>query len=610
MPKSLIQVNDLLSARNIRPQVMEAVRQLKPVLGKMDAALGYAYDICNIWQSRFELALRSEIPDWVGLAGFRCITDFTIPSRVLNNIEELKKIFPSFPDQLETEECPKDIGNPEECWRGFLQYFEEKRDLHSGKFQFEGDAEKHFLDKINQCDAVLGGQAGNILWLWRCIGVDCVAYVPFFAKALADLCDKTPELGEVQLVRIENETVEIRSLKEMKAAAGIRSDALSDRVGAPSGGSIIMFKDGRRLIYQFVGFRDLEMRAGDSMPWQAVQFYYQNKPLMKEPLEIESGDEITWPGAPFFCECYIDKLKVLHIRLAGDDEMRRIGNSADFAILGGIDAIFFDKWLCRYPTLQAKLLDIGYRQLKALATNGVRLGIEISGFPHRDYAVFLKNLCRDEVIVALGINGIDELPDVVGEKILENNPFYELWFEPDNVDNELQAEVNESKAQGDHFEYITYLRAKHLAEVMGVRTLYVHTMTLDLILRKNADPGALLRAQLGDMMGKGLVIAALLRRVHGEDWKEEIRDKITPAVKPEAMLRLGQFAAHFEKFEKKPRADDRMLKSGIWLAPTPNEYSLAVAPVMWPHEESVARDLNTTGSGDMTFGAFFFLGGV
>jgi hypothetical protein len=31
---------------------------------------------------------------------------------------------------------------------------------------------------------------------------------------------------------------------------------------------------------------------------------------------------------------------------------------------------------------------------------------------------------------------------------------------------------------------------------------------------------------------------------------------------------------------------------------------------MWPHEEHLAKDFNATGSGDMTFGAFFFLGGV
>jgi hypothetical protein len=610
MPEPLIKVDSLLSAGNIRPQILEALKQLKDVLRHKSDASGRAYLICSTWQRRFELALRSEIPEWVGLAGFRCITDFTIPTYALNNKEELKKFFPPKPNKIKKEDCRQDIGTFEECWRAFEQYFEARRDLHSGKFQLQKEAEKHFLSKLDLCEQLLGGQAGNILWLWRCIGADSIGFVPYFAKGLSNLRDKMPELGDLKVLRFENNKIEIRPLEQLNSRVGVFDKSGSDRIGAPSGGSIIMFKDGRRLIYQFKGFRDLEMRTTDSMPWDRVQFFFKDNELLEKPIHSENPSDITWPIVHLFCECYIDSSKTLCIRFFDDEEVKKIAENVDFAVLGGIDAIFFDSWIKKDPTLQAKLLEIIERQMRVLSANGVRIGVEISGFPHRDYAIFLRRLCREGVIVAAGINGVDELPDVVGERILIENNLYDFWLDPKDLKNSLQSEAKDPKLRGEHFEYITYLRAKRLAEVMGVRTLYVHTMTLDIILRKEADPGSLLRAQLGDMMGKGLVIAALLRRAHRGKWVDELNQKITPAVKPEAMSILGKFASDFAHYEENPGAEDRLLHSGFSLAPTPNDYSLAIVPVMWPHHEEVTKDLNATGSGDMTFGAFFFLGGV
>ncbi|MEE4356328.1 MAG: hypothetical protein V2I97_07645 [Desulfococcaceae bacterium] len=101
-----------------------------------------------------------------------------------------------------------------------------------------------------------------------------------------------------------------------------------------------------------------------------------------------------------------------------------------------------------------------------------------------------------------------------------------------------------------------------------MRTLYVHSNTLDFILRKDADPGALFRAQQGDIMGKGLVIAALMRRAYGKNWtNEKDMDKMTPAVTPEAMKRMGKFAVDFEEYEKISGSRDRILHKGYWIAP-------------------------------------------
>jgi hypothetical protein len=239
-------------------------------------------------------------------------------------------------------------------------------------------------------------------------------------------------------------------------------------------------------------------------------------------------------------------------------------------------------------------------------------------------------MCRDDVIVALGINGVDELPDMVGEKIIEGGSLHDIWLDPEmavgpgskdkenrealadelrKTANETKADLAQNKEFGQHFEYATYLRAKKLAEATGVRTLYAHTMTLDVILRRDADPGSLLRAQLGDMVGKGLVIAALLKRAGKFD---HLGERIPAAVKPEAMVALARFARDFEHYENVSDVQERLLTSGYWLDPSPEQYSVAVVPVMWPDPsvEPLMKDVNPTGSGDMTFGAFFLIGGV
>jgi len=74
------------------------------------------------------------------------------------------------------------------------------------------------------------------------------------------------------------------------------------------------------------------------------------------------------------------------------------------------------------------------------------------------------------------------------------------------------------------------------------------------------------------------------------------------------MARLGHFALQFEMLEGIRNIATPLMSGGYWLSPAQDEYSVAVVPVMWP--SSPPADLDPTGSGDMTFGAFFLLGGV
>lgn len=608
-------ITRILRLSQIRRQVLTAARQLSQ---RAEINQGYAYRICNDWQNQFEWSLRSTLPDWRVMAAFRCIADFNAP------LDKINEIFPPKPGTLLSEDFPKLISTYEACWRAYQQYLpddqQKEKDLYSGKPTLAEAAERHFLDKLGECEPVLGGQAGNIVWLARCIGMEAYAYVSYLFKDFTRLPGKYPQLEQLNMLQFDSGGHHYSHLADLAGKDGVRTNHPPGRIEAPGGGSIVVAKSGRRLIYQFHGMRDLHQNARDPMAWDCVEFWLGSRLLSTEPIcrkADKDKNDVTWPTLPFFCECTIDDDKrKLIVRLARAKEIKEaFRGQIDFAVIGGIDALFYDDWLGRDKALQARLQAVVEAQLQALADVGVRIGVEISGVPSPEYARLLQRLCQKGIVVALGINGLDELPPALNDHKLANEA--DLWFEPLDLPEPLQTEAKAIKEPGPHFEYLTYLRARTLAEFMGVRTLYAHTTTLDVILRRDADPGALLRAQLGDMMGKGLGLAALLQRAYGSEWlTTPDLDKLPMAINPEAMACLGQFASDFARYEGQAKAKDQLLHSGYWLSSSTNLYSLAVVPVMWPpvaENQSVPelpQKLNATGGGDMAFGAFFFLGGV
>jgi hypothetical protein len=591
------EIFSLLSAPGIRGQLRQAVELLAEVMPSRDHALGRAYKVCDVWQRRFELALRSEIPDWAGLAAFRCTLDYSLSESVLADLKQ------HAPAPLPTADCARELTTLADCWLAYHQYLVERRDLYSGKFIVSGQAAEWLQAHLDRCPSVIGGQAGNILWLWRCIGAEAKAYTAYFSRTLANATAKQPALVNGQLLWLKDGTGGFTRFADAPGWAGVSGSQAGD---APTAISLTVAENDRRLNFLLPGFRALLTET--RLPEQ-VQFFQRGEPLHSQPL-IRPAGVSTWPAIPFFGECRLDTGQELSITLADEAQLAAaITSEVDFAVIGGIDAIFYDPWLQTVPALQARLLHVLKKQLKTLAACGVRIGIELSGIPRREYAHFIRDLCSEGVSVALGINGVDELPGITGQASLDLQLF-DWWFDP----NLIPAEMQDGAA--DHFEYLTYLRARTLAEATGVRTLYVHTLTLDFILRRDADPGALLRAQLGDMMGKGLVIAALLQRNYGDRWLATLKD-MPAALNPTAMARLGQFVADFERYESVPGSSgQRLLTSGCWLTPSPRGYSVAVVPVVWPHvsEErtgaGLPTNMNPTGAGDMAFGAFFLLGGV
>ncbi len=596
----------MLNAPGVRPQLLQAVEALAGVLSS-PTALARAYRLCSHWQRRFELALRSEVPDWSGLAAFRYMLDFSLPPTVIDTLRS-----PSPP--ASAPNCLRELTSLEECRLAYHQYLIEKRDLHAGKFLVSGTAADWLLAQLKQCRALPGGQAGNILWLWQTIGAQARAFAPYCSRHLATQVLGRPPLAGGQLLWLQDGVADFRRLAQAPDLAGFAAHD-GRRHDAPTATSLTVVEGGRRLIFQLPGFRLLG--PDRALVWEKAQFTFQGQPLTAQPLKRPAESD-TWPSIPLFGECRLQPDGVLEIALADAAQMAAtVAGRADFAIIGGMDAIFYDPWLQSDPQLQARLLTMLEKQLRALAGVGVRIGLELSGLPRREYAHFIQRLCRDDVIVALGINGVDELPQVTGQESL-GLQLYDWWLDPQQLPAAIQPAAQPGARPGQHFEYLTYKRAGQLAQATGVRTLYVHTLTLDFILRRDADPGALLRAQLGDMMGKGLVIAALLQRNYGNDWLSALK-KMTPAVNPTAMAKLGRFAQDYDTFEPSEpgaQAGHRLLSSGYRLASKPGAYSLAVVPVVWPHVsdeaagDALPADMNPTGAGDMTFGAFFLLGGV
>jgi hypothetical protein len=329
------------------------------------------------------------------------------------------------------------------------------------------------------------------------------------------------------------------------------------------------------------------------------------------------ADDLTWPQLGLFCDCCLvaeEGQRTLRVGLLRPDEIiAAFEGQATYALLGGMDAVFKDEWLTKCPELQVRLERTLEGQLRALKEAGVRIGVEMSNVPSGAYFRFLQRLCQDGVVVALGVNGEQELIALMQRASLTEPALHSLWLDPAELDPELAGEAR-SDDVGRHFEYLTYLRARRLVEILKVPTLYVHTTRVDLLLCRDNSPGALAAARDGDMMGKALTLAALLQRAYPAAQRKDLKQPA--AILPKALARLGLFAQDFARFQSQPSASRMLMYEGYWRDFAPDGFSLAAVPVMWPSEAGLRemgglpKDLNTTGAGDMSFAAFLLLGGV
>jgi len=604
-------IESLLSMPSAYDQIEQAIRLLREVIQttQPDAAAGVAIAVVESWQSRFEDLLHSEIPDWACLAAFRSITDFNIDPSRHDPFKDVAITQPSGAD------VPETLKTWEELKNAYSEYFA-CRDLYSGKFTVAGEPANDLVRQMYQFRLTVGGQAGNILWLLSSINGNGRGYVPYLSGRLQAI----PEIGETKFLSLDSAGARWAPLRSLQP--GIVSTLSEERPPAPSGASFVIAQLGRRMILQLPGFRVVQPGAPAVLPFEAAQYRLNGQPLAPP---IPKDNVEVWPQVPFFARIWIEGT-VLVIDILDDDRLRDAfqsqpgGLAAQQAIVGGLNALFNQKdpWLNRAEPLRSRLAQLAEQQMRCLRSCGIRIGAELSGRPDRDYSEMLKRLCGEGAIVGLGINGEDELPEITnftaggqagGTSRSVPPVSYDFYLDLAEVPTELRAAERDKTSAA--FPYITYLRARKLARALGVRTLYVHTNSIDMALRRSADPGSLVQAQRAAFLGKGLVIAALMKRSYPEDWMRQLPD-MPLAVNPEAMVKLWNFALHFDKHQARG-SFETLVTTGLWINPDDGDYSLALVPVLWPSladRNKMPPGLNTTGAGDMTFGAFFYLGGI
>jgi hypothetical protein len=593
-------VESLATAGGVYDQVERAKRKLAEKIQDTtyrDSAEGLAHYIVETWQDRLLELLHSEIPEWRCLAAFRSIIDFNINPSTVPFLKDAP-IGPVTDDPI-----PDTIETQEELLRAYREYFG-GRDLHAGKFHLRGQIEKDLFQFLGGFEPKLGGQAGNILWLLQFINGRACGYVPYLAEQLKGV----PEIRDVPFLEIDSKAATWKRLDA--TTSGVASDTPPGREPAPYGASLVIAQLRRRMILQLKGFRVFG-EAGDQLPFRAVEYQLDGKALAPPIPVLEGGN--AWPQVPFFAAVFL-QANTLVIDILGPERLRRAlqdengSTKPQMAVMGGLNAVFYDEWAKRNPALQARLAQIVELQMHVMRDLGIRIGAELSGRPDRDFFEMLKRLCRDGTIVALGINGEDELTEITS--FGKAPPVsYDLHLDP----TEIQIEIRAGAHQKTHcaFPFITYLRACRLAGVLGVRTLYVHTTSIDILVRRDADPGSLATAQHAAFLGKGLVLAALMKKSYGDDWMDHM-PSIPLAVNPESMQQLWCFAQLFDKHVA-AGSDDSLLTTGLWYNPEPGGYSVAVLPVIWPSVDDQDRmppEFNATGAGDMTLGTVFYLGGL
>jgi hypothetical protein len=148
-----------------------------------------------------------------------------------------------------------------------------------------------------------------------------------------------------------------------------------------------------------------------------------------------------------------------------------------------------------------------------------------------------------------------------------------------------------------------YDRAAHLARQLDLDELYVHGNEMDLIVRRRTTRGALRQELAAILFAKGVVLLTLLKR-SVPDWKTHIyQNKVPPVLKAEGVVFLLELAKGLalRKFPKQQELERQtfrdIIESGYYYERDPEEYSVVVAPVMWPELDI---PFGTAGAGDIT----------
>jgi|GEM_PF-4148142 len=559
----------------------------------------------DTWQKRFEeeAIIKPIPPDRVGLSAHRVISDLTISSQ---DYEYLFSPVASSDPSHESDRTLEDAKLIIKKLRRARKKFAISKQTVKTDTLLEISLTENLKKHKNQCVEMMGGQAGNITWFLHALGTDPLVYTPYISEEVMKVVADLEKMKDwLRVVSLQNDSFEVHSID--KTPKGIKSNFPDgfQLARAPSNKSVIVLKNLIRLIFAFDGFRDFSVSEESQMPFHVLQLQNGSMPLGTLPYE-DQKHKLNWPQLGLFCECRIDNDTLIISLPDASSIIRNFTGNADFAVIGGMDAIFIDKWFFDQPTIQDYLTCAVQDQMLALKDAGLQIGVEISKPPDPNYFEFLCDLGRQNIINALGINGEDELSKWHDNEELSRK--YPL-FNSELLPTKWRKLAGEIEPDWKHFEYITYLRALGLVNYLGVKRLYVHTNAVDFILIRDATPTELETALDGCMQGKSSVMGALARRSWKEDYMNYI-DYFPPVILPAAMEKLVLLIDDLFHHAHMSQEDaSKMLETGLWQHIPGSRYSLAVAPVLWPaHPSNMPKALNTTGAGDMSFGAFMLFG--
>lgn len=556
-----------------------------------------AVTLCEIWATRFDLEAHQPFqPERAGLTAFRVITDY------ITDVDHYQQVIPALngaaPIQAD-DNLLETAAHAHEVIGRFLDGSEQSKKIPKQKVKVGSTLESDLLSHVDQCGQVVGGQAGNIAWFYHVTGTDPLVYSPYISEDVMAVAARWPGVDHLRFFWLANGAGCQGSFDDVPRGVIQQHNSACAGGRAPAGSSVIITNRGNRLILAFMGLRDLNIHCDAEMPFHHVQIHKGAAILAQEA--YTAAHKLTWPQVGLFFECRIEDDQLL-ISLPDEAEMARsLQGKAEFAIIGGLDAIFYDDWM-KSEAQRSALVDAAVHQLTALKQAGIEIGIEISKVPKKPFLDFLRSLCRQGIISTVGINGEDELVELAREEN-KKAPGDCLYTHTD-IPTALQG-CDVDDIENNHFEFFNYLRAVDLAQCLEVSRLYVHTTNVDLIIDRDGNEEALVKAQAACLKGKGWVMGALGYRCWGEEMYSRI-EHFPPAVKPDALVRLARLVQDLEQHQGMPAADARrMRETGLWRAGQGRPYAVAAVPVLWPSDPgTLPIDLNVTGSGDMSFGAF------
>lgn len=286
---------------------------------------------------------------------------------------------------------------------------------------------------------------------------------------------------------------------------------------------------------------------------------------------------LEWPSVTGFVYWQLQHdTNSLAINFLGDDVLALLAGDHHYIILSAPSISHL-----QHPADPAAAALLS--QLRALKRANATMHLEISGGANAKKDKFLPfaNELR-ETVQSLGIND---------SELAQFALLPDFWPNPQN----------------DHFSqvenvYHRYLAGLRLAEALDLDRLYIHGNDVDIVLRRGASEAAMQQELRAILFAKGAVVVSILLR---NDCDPSMIGELPRALAHKGFYSLVEFGWAFsnercQDIEQRNRTFKHIVHNGYYLADTRKEYSIVIAPVMWP--DIMSTGLNTTGAGDICSG--------